>query len=94
MEISAEKTKLMTTNTSDINKEIKGNGQKLEIVTSFKYLGSIVSDESSKPEILSRIAQMKAALTRFKPVWNDKTISLFQDATDAPLCHIHLPIRL
>ena len=36
MEISAEKTKLMT-NTSGINTEIKVNGQKLEIVTSFKY---------------------------------------------------------
>ena len=29
MEISAEKTKLMTYNTSGINKEIKVNGQKL-----------------------------------------------------------------
>ena len=31
MEISAEKTKLMTNKTSDINKEIKINGQKLEV---------------------------------------------------------------
>ena len=30
MEISAEKTKLMTNNTSGINTEIKVNGQKLE----------------------------------------------------------------
>ena len=29
MEISAEKTKLMTNNTSGINKEIKVNGQKI-----------------------------------------------------------------
>ena len=36
MEISAEKTKLMTNNTSGINTEIKMNGQKLETVTSFK----------------------------------------------------------
>ena len=75
MEISAEKTKLMTNNTSDINTEIKVNGQKLETVTSFKYLGSVITDEGSKPEILSRIAQT-AALTRLKPVWNDKSISL------------------
>ena len=40
MEFSAEKTKLMTNNTSGINTEIKVNGQKLETVTSFKYLGS------------------------------------------------------
>ena len=57
MEISAEKTKLMTNNTGGINTEIKVNGQKLETVTSFKYLGSIINDEDSKPEILSRIAQ-------------------------------------
>ena len=74
MEISAEKTKLMTNNTSGINTEIKVNGQKLETVTSFKYLGSVITDEGSKPEILSRIAQTTAALTRLKPVWIDKSI--------------------
>ena len=75
-EISAEKTKLMTNNTSDINTDIKMNGQKLETVTSFKYLGSVIIDEGSKPEILSRIAQTTAVLTRLKPVWNDWSISL------------------
>ena len=60
METSAEKTKLVTNNTSGINTEI---GQKLETVTSFKYLGSVITDEGSKPEILSRIAQTTAALT-------------------------------
>ena len=64
MEISAEKTKLMTNNTSGLNTEIKVNGQKLETVTSFKYLGSGITDEGSKPEILARIAQTAAALTR------------------------------
>ena len=48
MDISAEKTKLMTNNTSGINTEIKVNGQKLETVTSFKYLGSVITDEISK----------------------------------------------
>ena len=76
MEISAEKTKLMTNNTNGINKETKVNGQKLETVTSFKYLGSVITDEGSKPEMLSRIAQATAALTRLKPVWIDKSISL------------------
>ena len=33
-------------------------------VTSFKYLRSVITDEGSKPEILSRIAQTTAALTR------------------------------
>ena len=64
MEISAEKTKLMTNTTSGINTEIKVNGQKLETVTSFKYLGSVITDKGSKPEILTRIAQTTAVLTR------------------------------
>ena len=76
MEIRAEKIKLMTNNTSGIKREIKVNGQKFETVTSFKYLGSLVSDEGSKLEILSRITQTIAALTRLKPVWNDRSISV------------------
>ena len=76
MEISAEKTKLMTNNTSGINTDIKVNGQKLETITSIKYLDSVITNKSSKPEILSRIAQTTAALTRLKPAWNDRSISL------------------
>ena len=75
MEINTEKIKLMTNNTSGINTEIKVNGQRLETVTSFKYLGSVITDEGLKPEILSSIAQTTAALTRLKPVWIDKSIS-------------------
>ena len=66
----------MTNNTSGINTEIKVNGQKFETVTSFKYLDSVITNEVSKPEILFTIAQTTAALTRLKPVWNDKNISL------------------
>ena len=62
----------MTNNTSGINTEMKVNGQKLETVTSFKYLDSVITNEGSKPEILSRIAQTTAALTRLKLVWNDR----------------------
>ena len=96
MEISAEKTKLVTNNTSDINTEIRVNEQRLGTVTSFKYLGSVITEEGSKPEILSRIARTTAALTRLKPVWIDKSISLSSkiDTTDALPCHIHLPVCL
>ena len=66
----------MTNDTTGINTKIKVNGQNLETVTSFKYLGSVITDEGSKPEILSRIAQTAAALTRLKPVWIDMSISL------------------
>ena len=62
MESSAKKTKLMTNNTIDT--KIKINGQKLETVISFNYLGSVIIDEGSKSEIRSRIAQTAATLTR------------------------------
>ena len=42
----------------------------------FKYLGAIISNEGSKPEILSRIAQTTAALSRMKIIWRNKNISL------------------
>ena len=43
-------TNPMTNNTSGISTEIKVSGQELETVTSFKYLGSTINDEGSKPE--------------------------------------------
>ena len=57
MEISAKKTKVMTNSASVIQREIKVKGYNLGTVTSFKYLGAIVSDEGSKQEVLSRIAK-------------------------------------
>ena len=76
MEISAEKAKLMTDSANGIQREIKVKGQKLGTVTSFKYLGAVVSDDGSKPEILSRIAQATAALTKLKPILRDNNVTL------------------
>ena len=74
MKISAEKTKLMTNNSNDISIDIKINAEKLEKVDSFKYLGAVVTDQGSKVEVLSRIAQTTAAIARLKTMWNDKHI--------------------
>ena len=63
MEISAEKTKIMNNSKELSKKEIKVNGQILESVTKFKYLGSI-------------IAQTTAALTKLRPIWNNKNIAI------------------
>ena len=75
MQVSAEKTQLMTNNSNGIRTDItlhnqknnppppkkkKKKKKKLETVRSFKYLGVIASDEGSKPEVLSRIAQTTA----------------------------------
>ena len=66
MEIVPDKTKMMTNNPNGFQKEIKIKGQRLEEVENCKYLGAIISNEGSKPEIHSRIAQTTAALSRLK----------------------------
>ena len=68
MEISAEKIKPMTNNAKGVSLDVRICGQKLETVQSFKYLGSVVTDEGSKQEIMSRIAQTIGALTKLKAI--------------------------
>ena len=63
MEIGPDKTEVMTNNPNGFQREIKINGQRLEEVENFKYIGAIISNEGSKPGILSRIAQTTAALS-------------------------------
>ena len=70
MKISAEKTKLMTNSANGIQSE-RDKGKR-----AFKYHGAVVSDDGSKPEVLSRIAQAIAAYTKLKPIWSDNKISL------------------
>ena len=76
MEIGPDKTKVMANNPNGFQTEIKIMDLGLEAVKNFKYLGSIISNEGSKPEILSRIAHITAALSRLKIIWRDKNISL------------------
>ena len=66
----------MTNSANGIQRDINVRGQKLGTVTSFKYLGAVVSDDGSKPDVLSRIAQATVALTKLKPIWRDNNISL------------------
>ena len=47
---------------------IKVRGQKLGTVTSFKYLGTVVSDDGLKPNILPRTEQATAARTKLKQI--------------------------
>ena len=57
MEISADKTKLMTNSAKNIQRNIKVKGQKQ---------GKAASDDVTKPEILSRIAHATVAFTKLK----------------------------
>ena len=70
------KTKVMTNNPNGFQREIKVKGQGLEVFENFKYLLTIIYNEGSKSEILSRIAQITAALSRLKIIWRNKNISL------------------
>ena len=56
MEIGPDKKKVITNNPNGFQREIKIKGQRLGEAEHFKYLGAIISNEGSKPEILSRIA--------------------------------------
>ena len=76
MEIGPDKTKVVTNNPNGFQRDIKIKGRRLEEVENFKYLGAIISNEGSKPEILSRIGQTTAALSRRKIIWRDKNILL------------------
>ena len=79
MDISAEKTKLLINSANGIQREIKVKVQTLGTVTRFKYLGAVVLDDGSKPEVFSRTEQATAALTKLKPIWRDNNISLGSD---------------
>ena len=71
--VSTEKTKLMTSNTNGISFHIRINGEKLDEVNSFKYIWA----QSSKIKVpMSRIARTTAALGRLKTIWNNKQLSL------------------
>ena len=59
MEISAEKTALMTNRANGIQMEIKVKGLKLDTVASFKYLGA---EDGLNLESLSRIIQSTGLL--------------------------------
>ena len=62
-----EKTKLMGNITSGISIDIRINGENLDEVDSFKYLGAVFTDQSSKPKVLYRNAKTTAALARLRP---------------------------
>ena len=67
----------MTNNTNGISTDIAIDNKKLETVHSFKCLRAIlVSDEGSKPEVLSRMAQTMAAVTKLNVIWNNKNIAI------------------
>ena len=82
----------VTNNPISFLREIKIKGQSLEVVENFKYLGSIISNEGSKPETLPGIVQTTAALSRLRIIWRDKNISLSWCWRSSYL-HSFIPVR-
>ena len=73
MEVSSEKSIVYSTNNT-VN--IVMNGQNLEDVDSFKYLGSTLSkDGTSTKEIKIRIAVAMSAMSRLNILWKSRYIS-------------------
>ena len=69
-------SRLVQRRPNGISTDITIDNKKLEAAHSFKCLEAIVSDESSRPEVLSRIAQTTAAMTKLKVIWNDKNTAI------------------
>ena len=75
-EVSTEKSKIMTNSSNNINADISMNGEKLEGVTIFKYLGAtLCKDGISSAEVSSRLTSSMAAMARLNMIWLCNTIS-------------------
>ena len=76
MEMSTEKSKVMVNSTRDKHAVISMNGELLEEVNSFTYLGAaLAKDGTSTAEILKRIAMATAAMARLTKLWKTNNIS-------------------
>ena len=98
MGIGPDRMKVTTNNSNGFQREIKVKDQRqeavenlknlLEAVENLKYRGAIISNEGSKPEILSSISQTTAALSRLEVTWRDKNISFA--SKHANIIHLRL----
>ena len=74
MEVSTKKSKIVTNSTINISLDNSMNGQKLEKVTSFKYLGAtLFKDGICSAEVCVRIAPAVAAMARLNRICRRNT---------------------
>ena len=75
MEVNTEESKITTNSTNNIGVDISMNGQKLEEVTSFKYLGATLCKHGTcSAEVRIRIASVLEAMARLNRIWRCNTI--------------------
>ena len=76
MEVSSEKSKAMLNSSTSTTVTITMNGEELEQVESFKYLGStLTADGRSTAEVKIRLAVAMSAMSGLSRVWKSKDIS-------------------
>ena len=74
--INCDKTKVMVFDTNEMNTKIRFNGEVLEEVESFVYLGSTFTrDGSCTNDIRQRLAMGRSVKQSPSPVWRNKDIS-------------------
>ena len=77
MEVSTEKSKIMVNSTRNTAAQISMNGQQLEVVDAFKYLGAtLTKDGRSTTEIKIRLALATSAMSKLSRIFKSKEISL------------------
>ena len=76
LKVNHSKTKIMRINAKK-NDHITVNGQTLENVSEFAYLGSVLTeDKDIEKEVKTRIALASAAFQRMRPIWKSSTFSM------------------
>jgi len=76
LKIATKKTKQMGINPTS-QMPILVNGQQIETVTTFTYLGSIIDEKGgTDSDVLSRINKRRAAFASLKLAWRSTVISL------------------
>ena len=76
MQISSKKSKVMVNSGDNTTVQISMNGQQLEEVMAFKYLGAtLTKDGRSTAEIKIRLAIATASMVKLNKIWSSKDIN-------------------
>lgn len=76
MEVSTEKSKVLTNSVTNTTAHIYMNGQQLKEVDTFKYLGAtLTKDGRSTTEIKTRLAMATSAMAKLSKIWRSSDIS-------------------
>ena len=77
LKINVGETKTMVTGKENIKEQIELEDIKIENVTEFTYLGSLLTyDNNCSKEIGRRIGMATGVLSEFKNIWISKNISI------------------